>query len=105
MGLSFLFFFISLVLYFFIGLQRVYFLELDILSLAKFHISVIFIFDFFSVLFFFTVMVISSMIYFFSQYYIDQEKNLKVFISLLRLFVLSMIFLIFSPNLIFMLLG
>ena len=105
MGLSFLFFFISLVLYFFIGLQRVYFLELDILSLAKFHISAIFIFDFFSVLFFFTVMVISSMIYFFSQYYIDQEKNLKVFISLLRLFVLSMIFLIFSPNLIFMLLG
>lgn len=45
------------------------------------------------------------MIYFFSQYYMDQEKNLKVFISLLRLFVLSIVFLIFSPNLIFMLLG
>ena len=104
-GLSFLFFFVRLILYFFIGLQRVYFLELDIFSLTKFHISAVFIFDFFSVLFFFTVMIISSMIYFFSQYYIDQEKNIKVFIGLLRLFVLSIVFLIFSPSLIFMLLG
>lgn len=67
--------------------------------------SVTIILDFFSRVFIFTVFLISFSVFIFSQYYIDSEKNLKGFVILLRLFVLSMVFLVISPNLLFLLLG
>lgn len=67
--------------------------------------SVTIILDFFSRVFIFTVFLISFSVFIFSQYYIDSEKNLKGFVVLLRLFVLSIVFLVISPNLLFLLLG
>lgn len=58
-------------------------------------------------LFFFSlvVIVIAIRIFFFGQYYIDGDRFQKGFRILLFLFVLSMLFLIFSPNLFSLLLG
>jgi NADH-ubiquinone oxidoreductase chain 5 len=64
-----------------------------------------FIFDLYSILFFFTLMLVCSIIFLFSQFYIDAEKNVKRFVMLLVLFVVSIVFLIFSPRLLFLLVG
>jgi NADH-ubiquinone oxidoreductase chain 5 len=64
-----------------------------------------FIFDLYSILFFFTLILVCSIIFLFSQFYIDVEKNVKRFIMLLVLFVISIVFLIFSPRLLFLLVG
>ena len=74
-------------------------------SIASVEFSVVFIMDLFSLIFFFIVILISSIIYYFSQYYMDSEKNIKNFSVLLFFFVLSILFLIFSPNFLFLLLG
>lgn len=50
-------------------------------------------------------MLVCSIIFLFSQFYIDAEKNLKRFVVLLVSFVVSIIFLIFSPRLLFLLVG
>lgn len=51
------------------------------------------------------VMLISSLVIFYRKEYIRNEKNLNRFILLVVIFVLSIIFLIISPNLIRILLG
>jgi NADH-ubiquinone oxidoreductase chain 5 len=48
---------------------------------------------------------VAIVIFFFGQYYMDGDGFQKGFSLLLMLFVVSMFFLIFSPNLIFLLLG
>jgi len=61
--------------------------------------------DFFSIMFSFVVLFISSMIFFYSKYYMDEDKNQVGFSLLLVSFVVSILFLIFSPNIIILLLG
>lgn len=51
------------------------------------------------------VLFISSLVIFYSQEYMAGDLNLNRFILLVLIFVLSMIFLIISPNLISILLG
>lgn len=75
------------------------------MSLSYVDFSAVFIMDLYSLLFFFVVILISSIIYIYSQYYMDRDKRVMSFLFLLSLFVLSMVFLIFSPSLIFLLLG
>jgi NADH-ubiquinone oxidoreductase chain 5 len=80
-------------------------LEWEYFNFCGVVLSGVFILDFYSILFSIVVLLISSMIFFYSKYYIDEDKNQLGFGLLLTLFVLSILFLIFSPNLVMLLLG
>lgn len=84
---------------------NIWIVQWTFMSLLSVDFSVVFIVDFYSVLFFFVVILISSIIYLYSQYYIDGDKRILRFLFLLTLFVLSIVFLIFSPRLVFLLVG
>lgn len=77
--------------------------ELMISSFLKF--SFIILLDKFRLIFFLSVILISFRVFFFSQSYIIIDKYFLRFHVLLSSFVLSIIMLIFSPNLIRILLG
>nr|YP_004123100.1 NADH dehydrogenase subunit 5 [Hypsibius dujardini]CBY83893.1 NADH dehydogenase subunit 5 [Hypsibius dujardini] len=80
-------------------------MEWTLLNLFDFNFSFVFIFDFFSFFFSSVVLMIASMIFIFGQYYMDGEKFQTGFMLILFLFVVSMLFLVYSPNLISLLLG
>ena len=63
------------------------------------------VFDFFSFFFSFVVSLVATIVFFFGQYYIDDDKFQKGFSIILFLFVVSIFFLIFSPNIFSLLLG
>nr|YP_009158056.1 NADH dehydrogenase subunit 5 [Carrhotus xanthogramma]AKH36472.1 NADH dehydrogenase subunit 5 [Carrhotus xanthogramma] len=79
-------------------------IKLKLLELLSSSISIDFMLDWMSLMFMSTVMLISSMIIIFSKYYIP-DKEFKQFLTLLLMFVLSMMILIMSNNLFLMLLG
>nr|YP_010554653.1 NADH dehydrogenase subunit 5 [Hydropsyche formosana]UYO79286.1 NADH dehydrogenase subunit 5 [Hydropsyche formosana] len=82
-----------------------FFIEFDLISLNSSSFSLIFYFDWMSLYFLFIVSLISSMVIFYSKSYMSGELYMNRFIFLILLFVLSMILLIFSLNLIAILLG
>lgn len=77
--------------------------ELMISCFLKF--SFIILLDKFRLIFFLSVILISFRVFFFRQSYIKKDKYFLRFHVLLSSFVLSIIILIFSPNLISILLG
>nr|YP_010585998.1 NADH dehydrogenase subunit 5 [Agapetus zniachtl]UZZ43734.1 NADH dehydrogenase subunit 5 [Agapetus zniachtl] len=92
------------------ALMSIYFnmsmvMEWEIINLNSISINMVMIFDWMSLLFMSLVMLISSLVIFYSKSYMSKEKNLNRFIILVLLFVLSMMFMIISPNLISILLG
>ncbi len=91
--------------FFFSYLEQTIVFEWDFFSFLNINIEVVFIFDFFSIFFLFTILLIRGVIYFYSQFYIDNEKCSKFFILLLFLFIFSMVLLVSSPSLLFLLLG
>nr|AII02438.1 NADH dehydrogenase subunit 5 [Stigmella roborella] len=108
--ISFFFlFFFSLMNFFF----SVYFimnnymmiLEWEIISLNSSMIVMTILLDWMSFLFMSFVSLISSVVLFYSKSYMSSEKNLNRFIILVLFFVLSMMMLIISPNIISILLG
>nr|YP_010951022.1 NADH dehydrogenase subunit 5 [Thienemanniella tusimufegea]WML69363.1 NADH dehydrogenase subunit 5 [Thienemanniella tusimufegea] len=99
---SFLFFSLSLLFLFY---DLVYFIEWSILSSCSIDVLMTFLFDWMSLIFMSFVMFISSLVIFYSKEYMNSEKNLNRFILLVVMFVMSMMFLIISPNLISILLG
>nr|ARH53786.1 NADH dehydrogenase subunit 5 [Cortodera humeralis] len=103
----FLFFSLSLFLFsiFFMILDYTLILELNLLILNSSSVVMIILFDWMSLLFMSFVLFISSMVIFYSEEYMHGDKNLSRFINLVVMFVLSMMFLIISPNLISILLG
>nr|QWB85626.1 NADH dehydrogenase subunit 5 [Saphanus piceus] len=80
-------------------------LEVNLLSLNSSSLVMIFLFDWMSLLFMSFVLFISSMVIFYSEEYMQGDLNLNRFIILVVMFVLSMMLLIISPNLISILLG
>nr|YP_010463763.1 NADH dehydrogenase subunit 5 [Lophogaster typicus]UUL70712.1 NADH dehydrogenase subunit 5 [Lophogaster typicus] len=100
--LSLTFFFMSL---YFMNLKMVYMLEWIIVSLNSVVMSMNFIFDWMSLMFMSLVLFISSMVMNYSKEYMEGDLNLDRFLSMVLLFVLSMMLLIVSPNLISVLLG
>nr|YP_010950996.1 NADH dehydrogenase subunit 5 [Thienemanniella triangula]WML69337.1 NADH dehydrogenase subunit 5 [Thienemanniella triangula] len=96
------FFFLSVIFLFF---DFVYFIEWSILNLHSMDIVMTFLFDWMSLIFMSFVMFISSLVIFYSKEYMSGEKNINRFILLVVMFVMSMMFLIISPNLISILLG
>nr|YP_010350430.1 NADH dehydrogenase subunit 5 [Chagasia sp. 1 SJ-2020]UOK09911.1 NADH dehydrogenase subunit 5 [Chagasia sp. 1 SJ-2020] len=83
----------------------VYFIEWEILSLNSMSIVMTFLFDWMSLLFMSFVLLISSLVIFYSNQYMEGDININRFILLVLMFVMSMMMLIISPNLISILLG
>nr|WRK67332.1 NADH dehydrogenase subunit 5 [Nemoptera sinuata] len=91
-------------LYFIIN-DLIMFIEWEILSLSSSSIMMTILLDWMSLLFMSFVLFISSMVIYYSDDYMSGDENLDRFIILVLMFVLSMVFLIISPNLISILLG
>nr|WCB99133.1 NADH dehydrogenase subunit 5 [Bactrocera umbrosa] len=102
MTISINFFFFSLVLLF---NDCSYFLEWEVVSLNSASIVMTFLFDWMSLLFMSFVLLISSLVIYYSKEYMGEDVNINRFIMLVLMFVLSMMLLIISPNLISILLG
>nr|ALO76736.1 NADH deshydrogenase subunit 5 [Agyrtodes labralis] len=80
-------------------------LEFQVLSINCSEIYMTFLFDWMSLLFMSFVLFISSMVIYYSEEYMFGDLNINRFIMLVLMFVLSMMLLIISPNLISILLG
>uniref|UniRef100_UPI0030016256 NADH dehydrogenase subunit 5 n=1 Tax=Parotis marginata TaxID=990162 RepID=UPI0030016256 len=90
---------------YFIMNNMVIFLEWEIISFSSMSIVMSILLDWMSLLFMMFVLLISSVVIFYSKSYMSSELNLNRFIILVLLFVFSMILLIISPNIISILLG
>nr|YP_009919046.1 NADH dehydrogenase subunit 5 [Acnemia nitidicollis]QMP96639.1 NADH dehydrogenase subunit 5 [Acnemia nitidicollis] len=105
----FVLFLISLSLFFlslnFLFFNLVYFIEFDIVSVNSCSIVMTFLFDWMSLLFMSFVLLISSLVIFYSKEYMFEDNNINRFIILILMFIVSMMLLIISPNLISILLG
>nr|ASL05726.1 NADH dehydrogenase subunit 5 [Agapanthia daurica] len=80
-------------------------LDYNVISLNSSSIVMSILLDWMSLMFMSFVMLISSMVIFYSEEYMSEDMNLNRFILLVVMFVLSMMLLIISPNLISILLG
>nr|YP_009743791.1 NADH dehydrogenase subunit 5 [Adhemarius dentoni]QIE12528.1 NADH dehydrogenase subunit 5 [Adhemarius dentoni] len=103
------FFFFSLMSFFFmvyfIMNNMVIFFELDLISFNSVSIVMSILLDWMSLLFMMFVLMISSVVIYYSKSYMNSELNLFRFVILVVLFVFSMILLILSPNIVSILLG
>nr|WRO45293.1 NADH dehydrogenase subunit 5 [Phyllothelys breve] len=90
---------------FFIMNNLIYFIEWEIISLNSSSVVMTLLLDWMSLLFMSFVMLISSLVILYSEDYMKGDITLNRFIFLVLMFVLSMIFLIVSPNMISILLG
>nr|UDF83750.1 NADH dehydrogenase subunit 5 [Trichopsidea sp.] len=85
--------------------EYVLFIEWEVVSLNSSSIVMTFLFDWMSLLFMSFVLLISSLVIYYSKEYMSGDCNINRFILLVLMFVLSMMLLIISPNLISILLG
>nr|UPX88714.1 NADH dehydrogenase subunit 5 [Aphodius pedellus] len=90
---------------YFIIMNYTLILEFELLSINSSSILMTMLFDWMSLLFMSFVLFISSMVVFYSKEYMEGDLNINRFIMLVSMFVLSMMLLIISPNLISILLG
>nr|YP_010981211.1 NADH dehydrogenase subunit 5 [Lispe neimongola]WOE90341.1 NADH dehydrogenase subunit 5 [Lispe neimongola] len=81
------------------------FIEWEVVSLNSNSIVMTFLFDWMSLLFMSFVLMISSVVIYYSKEYMSGDENINRFIMLVLMFVFSMMLLIISPNLISILLG
>nr|YP_010580163.1 NADH dehydrogenase subunit 5 [Trichogramma cacaeciae]UZS90464.1 NADH dehydrogenase subunit 5 [Trichogramma cacaeciae] len=104
-----LFFLISMNMFFFFIyfflLKMVKFIEFNFFFLNSVNINMFIYLDWMTFLFIFTVLLISSMIMIYSSEYMNYDLNNVRFFYLVFLFILSMILMILSPNMISILLG
>nr|QNG56399.1 NADH dehydrogenase subunit 5 [Macrohyliota sp. 2 MJ-2020] len=106
----FLLLFLFSVLLFYMSMEFMIFnytmiIEYNLLSFNSSSIIMTLLFDWMSLLFMSFVLFISSMVIYYSKEYMENDKFINRFILLVIMFVLSMMLLIISPNLISILLG
>nr|YP_009175532.1 NADH dehydrogenase subunit 5 [Ruidocollaris obscura]ALG66397.1 NADH dehydrogenase subunit 5 [Ruidocollaris obscura] len=89
----------------FIMSDMVIFIEWEIFMMNSSAVIMTFLFDWMSLLFMSFVMFISALVIYYSDEYMKGDLVINRFIILVLMFVLSMMFLIISPNLISILLG
>nr|BBN79983.1 NADH dehydrogenase subunit 5 [Grandidierella japonica] len=89
----------------FVLTSKVLFIEWELFNLNSVSVVMSLILDWMSFSFLGVVSLISSMIMGYSIYYMEGDFNYKRFVFILVMFVLSMMFLIISPNMISLLLG
>nr|YP_010600249.1 NADH dehydrogenase subunit 5 [Phryganogryllacris superangulata]WAL05833.1 NADH dehydrogenase subunit 5 [Phryganogryllacris superangulata] len=90
---------------YFLLFNVIYFIEWELISLNSSSIVMTVLLDWMSLLFMSFVLCISSLVIYYSDEYMLGDYSLNRFIILVLMFVFSMMFLIFSPNLISILLG
>nr|URX53805.1 NADH dehydrogenase subunit 5 [Bifiditermes nr. madagascariensis]URX53818.1 NADH dehydrogenase subunit 5 [Bifiditermes nr. madagascariensis] len=108
--ISFVLLFLAGVFSFVVGVyfvmnELVYFVEWGIVTLNSGSVVMTFLFDWMSVSFVGFVFFISSLVVLYSEDYMHGDYNINRFVLLVLMFVLSMMFLIVSPNMISILLG
>nr|UUJ36869.1 NADH dehydrogenase subunit 5 [Epeorus sp. 03 ZXM-2022a] len=81
------------------------FIEWEVVSLQSSSIVMTFLLDWMSLIFMSFVLLISSLVIYYSEEYMSGDNNINRFILLVLMFVFSMMLLIISPNLISILLG
>nr|YP_010388311.1 NADH dehydrogenase subunit 5 [Blaesoxipha lapidosa]UPO69340.1 NADH dehydrogenase subunit 5 [Blaesoxipha lapidosa] len=81
------------------------FIEWEVVSLNSMSIVMTLLFDWMSLFFMSFVLMISSLVIFYSKEYMSSDYKINRFIMLVLMFVTSMMLLIISPNLISILLG
>nr|UPX88415.1 NADH dehydrogenase subunit 5 [Taeniopteryx nebulosa] len=91
--------------FYFIMHDLVYFIEWEVLTMNSGSIVMTILLDWMSFIFMGFVLFISALVIFYSEEYMGGDLNINRFIILVLMFVLSMMFLIISPNLISILLG
>nr|QXI86598.1 NADH dehydrogenase subunit 5 [Astalotermes sp. D JRA-2021a] len=89
----------------FIMNDLVYFIDWNIITLNGSSVIMTFLFDWISLLFMGFVFIISALVILYSDDYMFGDLNIVRFIMLVLMFVVSMMFLIISPNVISILLG
>nr|QFK69107.1 NADH dehydrogenase subunit 5 [Phymatostetha sp. B13] len=113
LNIGFFMFFVLIILGIFSLLMGIYvivndylfLLEWMIINLNSVSICMSIILDWMSLIFLSFVLIISSLVMYYSCEYLEVDINMKRFFYLLFLFVLSMMLLIISPNLLSILLG
>nr|YP_010439967.1 NADH dehydrogenase subunit 5 [Mastax latefasciata]UTD45013.1 NADH dehydrogenase subunit 5 [Mastax latefasciata] len=100
---------ISLILFIlsikFLLMDYVIFIEWELLNLNSSSVVMSILLDWMSLMFMSFVLFISSMVILYSKEYMSGDLNINRFIMLVLMFILSMMMLIISPNLISILLG
>uniref|UniRef100_A0AAU7YRR0 NADH-ubiquinone oxidoreductase chain 5 n=1 Tax=Rhopalus nigricornis TaxID=3151526 RepID=A0AAU7YRR0_9HEMI len=100
--MGFIFFISGLYL---ISLDYLIFMDWEIITLNSCSLTMTLLLDWMSLLFMGSVMFISSMVIYYSNSYMMDDSNKLRFLILVLFFILSMMFMIISPNLISILLG
>nr|YP_010392985.1 NADH dehydrogenase subunit 5 [Tipula aestiva]UPX88786.1 NADH dehydrogenase subunit 5 [Tipula aestiva] len=108
--ISFLWLMLFSLILFILGLNfmmndLVVFIEWEVLSLNSVSIIMTLLFDWISLMFMSFVLFISSVVIYYSKEYMQEDYNINRFILLVLMFVMSMMLLIISPNLVSILLG
>nr|WGO57477.1 NADH dehydrogenase subunit 5 [Perisphaerus sp. 3 ZQW-2023b] len=108
--ISFIFLFILSLMLFLIGLililnNFIIFMEWEIVEVNSSCIVMTFLFDWMSLIFMSFVFFISSLVVLYSEDYMIMDYNPMRFMFLVLLFIMSMMFMIISPNMISILLG
>nr|QYC35774.1 NADH dehydrogenase subunit 5 [Vibidia duodecimguttata] len=85
--------------------EKMYFIELNLISLSSLNVEFLILMDWMSSLFMAFVLLISSMVIYYSKSYMFNDKNCSRFVMLVIMFVFSMMLMVMSPNLISILLG
>lgn len=86
-------------------LKKRFFLEWNFFFINRFIINMFLYIDWIRIIFMFTVLLISSIIMIYRREYINSDINKNRFFYLLFLFIISIIFIIISPNLMRILIG
>nr|YP_010465716.1 NADH dehydrogenase subunit 5 [Vietnamella sinensis]UUL99601.1 NADH dehydrogenase subunit 5 [Vietnamella sinensis]UUL99627.1 NADH dehydrogenase subunit 5 [Vietnamella sinensis] len=89
----------------FLLVNKVIFIEWEVVNFQSSNVVMTVLLDWMSLLFMGLVLFISSLVIYYSEEYMSGDYNMNRFILLVLMFVLSMMFLIISPNLISILLG
>lgn len=90
---------------YFIISDLIYFVDWDIVTLNGRSVIMTFLFDWMSLLFMGFVFIISSLVILYRDDYMFGDLNIVRFVLLVLIFVVSIMFLIISPNVISILLG
>nr|YP_010239093.1 NADH dehydrogenase subunit 5 [Senotainia albifrons]QTF74340.1 NADH dehydrogenase subunit 5 [Senotainia albifrons] len=109
-SISFLFLFIFSIMCFSFGMNFIMndysiFIEWEVVSMNSMSIVMTLLLDWMSLIFMSFVLMISSLVIFYSKEYMESDYKINRFIMLVLMFVTSMMLLIISPNLISILLG
>nr|WKU83898.1 NADH dehydrogenase subunit 5 [Conicera dauci] len=108
--ISFIFLIMMSILLFFFSLNFLLmdysmFIEWEVVSLNSMSVVMTILLDWMSLIFMSFVLLIASLVIFYSKEYMSSDENINRFILLVLMFVSSMMLLIISPNLISILLG